>query len=645
MRRFYLLLFAFLVNNLGFSQKKLPDFGKIDISDLKLQSCSFEPSASAMKLFDVLETEFEPSEYTSRLTTERRVRIKIFNTKGYEHASIRIPYFSKKRVTKIKDLDGILYSLDSNGQVVIEKLSKKDFFKEKAEDNVGIINFTFPHLKPGCVIEYRYTKIEKNIFQIDPWLPQGEIPTAYASMVLTTPSFSRVKTKIYGADTIDQVLETLKRGSYIRERRTYSRENIISFEPEPFMSSYKDNLLKVVFLLIPETNFFVDVLTSPQSIWKYAGLKLMQSEDFGGQLKKKIPGTENIIDSAKKILPIENRIGFIYEKVKKRMSDKSEQTLYPSDLTEAWNNRTGNTAEINLILLNLLQKADVISVPLLISTRENGKVNKDFPSIGQLNGVDVLAADSTKYFLLDASLKYQSYLNPPFNILNREGFLLQEDNMQWVSIADSRPLLKQITDIVARIKEDGIIEGNAVNSFYDYAKSYMLDSTTEQDPEDRFTDKKPLGLKIVSVSQENTENDDEPLLQKIEFTYEPQNTGDYYFINPQILTSKKESPFIKQGRATDIDFGCNQQYNLILRLEIPPGFTVDFLPKNITVRAPDSSFFFRRSFSSDSDYVFFSQTFEIKQPVFFKEDYPAIQEFFNRVYHLMSEEIVLKRKK
>ena len=645
MKRTYLFLLILPVQLALFAQKEVPAFGKIDLQDLQLKSCPFEPDATAMKLFDIQETEFEVLAYNSRLITERRVRIKIFNVKGYEYASVRIPYFSKKSVTKIKDLSGIIYSLDSSGQIMTERLYKSDFFKKKAEDNIGIINFTFPNLKPGCVIEFRYTRIEKNILQIDPWIPQGEIPVAYASLTLITPSFSRVKTKIYGADTINQTVTKLSKGSYDRLKRIYFKENIRSFEPEPFMSSYKDNLLKVVFLLIPESSFFVDVLISPEVVWKFTGNSLLRSMDFGGQIRRIIIGTESIIDSAKNIFSISDRIGFIYERVKKRIPDKGEQTLYPNDVLEAWNNRTGNTAEINLILINLLQKAGVTCMPLLISTRENGKVNTDFPSIGQLNAVDVLALDSNTFFLMDASLKYQSYLNPPFNVLNRQGLLLEEDNMQWVNISDERPLVRQNININATIRENGSIEGSAMCLHYDYAKSYMLDSTTEEDPKNKFIDKKPAGLKIISITYENAENDSEPLLQRINFTYEPQNTGDYYFINPQMLDSKNENPFVKQIRNTAIDFGCKQQLTLLMELEIPSTFEIDHLPRNITVRAPDSSFFFKRIFSFGSGIIHLSQTFDIMRPIFDKEEYPAIQEFFNRAYQLMSEEIILKKKK
>ena len=646
MKKFYCFFFVFSAAAAS-AQKVLPDFGKIEMADLQLKSCSFEPDADAMKLFETQEIEFDLSQYASRLRTEKRVRIKIFNEKGYKYATIHIPYFSKKRVTKFKDLSGVIYSLDSSGKINIQKLEKKDFFKEKAEDKLGVINFTFPNVKSGSVIEFRFTKIEKDVLQIDPWIIQDEIPTAYAVTTLITPSFSRVKEKVFGEDSINQKVELKKQGYSSLSKRIYDKENIKSFRPEPFMSSYNDNLLKVVFLLIPESNFFLDILTSPQSVWSLAGHTLMKSPNFGGQIKKIIPGTETLIDSAKRISKIADRVRFIYEAVKQKIPDKAEQTLYPNDLTEAWTNKTGNTAEINLILLNLLKKAEVNCYPLLVSTREHGKVSTDFPSIGQLNGIDVLASDSGKIYLLDASLKFQSYQNPPFNILNRQAFLLGADTMQWVMIEDDRPLLRQNINVYAVMNEEGKIKGNAAIFNYDYAKSYILDSTLqdEEEKENKFFDKKPEGLKILSVKQENAEDDYNPLVEKVEFNYEPQQTDKFYFINPQFISFQKENPFILENRNSDIDFGCKQKLSLTLTLEIPPAYEIDHLPKSIIVRAPDTSFIFKRIISYDSEQILYSQTFEINQPIFYKEEYAAVQEFFKRAYALMAEEIILKKKK
>ncbi|MBL7743670.1 MAG: DUF3857 domain-containing protein [Chitinophagaceae bacterium] len=643
MRKFIVTLSVLGISTLSFAQKKIPVFGEIDLSELQLKSCSFEPEATAMKLFDIQEVDFSISSGGSRIKTERRVRIKIFSEKGFEHASIRVPYFSKRGVAKIKQMHAVIYNLDTSGKVIKQELDKKDFFKEKAAENVGIINFTFPGLKAGSVIEYSYTRIENDILQLSPWLIQDEIPVLYTSAIIEAPVELKIEKKLWGTDTIGQKISLVRSENF--RRTTFFKDSINSFSPEPFMSSHKDNLMRVSFLLLPHTGLFTNVLTNPKFVWRFTGNSLMSSRSFGEQIKKMIPGTERLIDSAKAMASVKDKIIFIYGSVKKRIPEKGEQTYHPNDLEEAWSTRNGNTAEINLILLNLLQKSGVKAYPLLVSTRDNGKVNMQFPSTGQMNGVDVLAVDTNQVYILDASLKFQSSQNPPFNVLNRNAFLLQEGNMSWVWIDDDRSLLKQVIQVNAIVKENGGIEGKAYGIHYDYAKSYILDTTIEEKEEDRHYDKKPQGVKIVTMTRENEEDDSKPLLQTSEFTYETPQTGEFYFINPQFLSSQKENPFVKEKRNTDIDFGCKQELILRLNLSIPANFQLDFVPKNIIVRAPDTSFIFRRTVYVEKETIALHQSFEIKSPIFYKEDYPSIREFFQRVYTLMNEEIVLKRKK
>ena len=105
-------------------QKSLPPAGQVTYEELKMKSCSFDPDAPAMKLFEEEEVSFEL--YTNgdmQLKTEHRTRIKIFNENGYEHANINIPYLTKKSLGKIKELTAYVYTLEQNDRIVVQKLN------------------------------------------------------------------------------------------------------------------------------------------------------------------------------------------------------------------------------------------------------------------------------------------------------------------------------------------------------------------------------------------------------------------------------------------------------------------------------------------------------------------------------------------
>jgi hypothetical protein len=598
-----------------------------------------------MKLLDIEEIHFDLFTYGTKIKIERRIRIKIFNEKGYKFSTIKIPYLSKKGVAKIKEIAGYVYNLGETGKVISKKISKDDFFKEKAADYIGIVSFTFPNIKPGSVIEYRYTTIEKDFIFIDPWIIQGEIPVDYTCVTVHTPVSSGVNAWMFGADSVEQSYYLYK---YDQFRCTsFFKSKIPSFTPEPFMSSYNDHLVRAVFSLLPYGNAYYQKKGYDSAMWIVKANQLLRSNYFHNQKDDSIAGTKQLIDSAKKIASLTDRIGFIFEKVQKRWTASPEQTMKAENLSDAWNNQAGTSAEVNLILYNLLEKSDIICFPVLISTRNNGIVNKKFPSLGQLNGIDVLAYDTLRGYFLDASKKYQSFKNPPFNILNRDVLIINPDTVYWDNVYDPRPLSKQVVSIIAGLDEKGKMEGVSNIQYFDYAKSSRLDTVSEKgeiSSSEKFFDKKPIGLKIISTKQELTENADDPLFETVKFEYEPQNTNEFYFINPLLLSQKIKNPFIADKRNTDIDLGCNQLFILAMRIDLPAGFTVDYLPKNITVRAPDSSLFYKSVYSSDAKSISVSQTFEIKRAIFSKDEYSGLREFFNRIYGLMAEEIILKKK-
>src|SRR5437660_1613994 len=97
------------------AQNPLPAIQNVTIADLQLKDCDFEKGAPAMKLFDIQQVKLDLWNGDARITTEKKVRIKIFNEKGIKYANVTIPYFAHRRQTKMEDISGIIYNLDSVG--------------------------------------------------------------------------------------------------------------------------------------------------------------------------------------------------------------------------------------------------------------------------------------------------------------------------------------------------------------------------------------------------------------------------------------------------------------------------------------------------------------------------------------------------
>lgn len=597
-----------------------------------------------MKLLDFQETEID-MDNSVRTEINRRVRIKIFNKDGFHAANVVIPYIRLNRTSRINDISAYIYNLDSSGRIVTQKLEKKQILKEKSEEGLSKVAFTFPNVKPGSVIEYRFTHSERNILHLEPWFFQDAMPTAVSICKFIYPEHAKFDFRLITADSVVDSYST----NHIRATRYFTLNNVHSFRPEPMMSSVKDNLQRVEFAFLPG-NRYID-FNDDESRWGFYNRALLNYV-FRSQIVSSVPGTEALIDSAKKILSKADKVNFIYQAVKRNVNWDQNQSFYPDDVKAAWNSRSGNSAEINLTILNLLKKCGVESYPVLVSTRGNGKPDPGFVSLGQFDGLDVLILDSTGFYLLDGTQKHISYKTTPYNILNRDAFLMDTFEHKWVNITDGRPLMKTNIAVKAELDHNAELKGDAHISYYDHAKANKLEdqdkkkTDEEKEEEDKeFIQKDFADLIIDSLKEENADDELLPLVHKFRFTYKLSSTNDYFFLDPFFLSSFRKNPFGDSIRRTDIDMGSNQSYTIYLHLTIPEEFFIEELPQNILIRSIDSSMLFKREVLRQGNILVFRNSFDIQRPIYSKEEYPGIKEYFKKIYGVIGDRIVLKKKK
>jgi hypothetical protein len=112
-----------------------------------------------------------------------------------------------------------------------------------------------------------------------------------------------------------------------------------------------------------------------------------------------------------------------------------------------------------------------------------------------------------------------------------------------------------------------------------------------------------------------------------------------------MFSSFTKNPFTENERYTDIDFGSSQLYSSKIDLKIPKGISVESLPKDVTIFKPDSSISFRRTVLQEPGRLLIQNYFVVKNANFINEDYGDLKTFFEKLYSLLNDEIVLKSDK
>jgi hypothetical protein len=606
------------------------DFGKVDMADLTMTSCGFEKDANAEILFD------KGSVYVSdALVFERHIRIKIFNENAKDQANIRIEYFGGDHYEFLDGVQAETINAD-NGKIVITKVDKKQMFTQSIDRARTVLTFAFPDVKPGSILEYKYAINSPSYGDFPDWYFQNDIPTRYSEIS------NGVSSEIYYKNLVMVTLPYVKNTDVVK-----SMANIPSLPDEPFMNSAKDNAQRVLYELksinMPgRSSGFSDT-------WDKVGEEVCEDDYFGGQFNKKLSGEDEIIKKAKSMTSQKERIAYVFDEVKGQMKWNDLNRWYTSDGTQdAWNKKSGNSTEINLIVCHLLQKSGVKAFPMMVSTRKNGKANPAYPSKYQFNKtVTYIPIDSTKFYVLDATNKYNVYNDMPADLLNTFGFWIDRENKKYDLVFLQKPSpVRQLVLVNAEIKPDGKIAGTVQINSFSYNRLHAVEKY-KTDGEQKFMDYLQDGnndLKISNVKFENMDVDTLPLTQSLDFNLNLSGSDEnYIYVNTNLFTGMRNNPFLNENRFTDIDFKYQDNFSINGVYKIPAGYKTDALPKSTSMMMPDNSILFKRLVAEQDGSIVVRYVVDYRKSIFFKENYPELHEFYKKMLEMLNEQIVLKK--
>ncbi len=619
------------------AQQKISDFGKVDKSELEMTSCDFDKNAEAVVLFS--KGEFF---YSAEFGNERHVRIKILKDKGLDRANVHIKYYSYLSEETVKNISAQTYNLDAGGNIVTTKLEKKLIYDKKLNKRWSEIAFTLPEVKVGSVIEYKYTVLGSTNGQ---WFFQQSIPVMISRFSVDFPG--EVEMTSIPHCTLPYK-STVERHSG-RDVNVYTMENIPALRDEAYISCDEDYLQSIKARLVAITPFGRPRHSFVES-WPEVIKNLMEDEDFGVQLKKNIPRTKDLDSMLNKISSPYQKMTTIHNYVRKNMRWNDVDNIWALEgVKSAWKDKTGTSGEINLILVNLLKDAGLKAHPVLVSTLDNGRVNTFVASVYQFNKVMAYVEMDDRAYVLDAVEKYTpSKLIPP-DVLATQGLVIEKIETQewgWQTLWNPEALYSNAVFINAEVDKEGQLKGVATVSSSGYARVKRMPSLKEGKKEfvEKYFSSRNAGFKIDSVEILNEKEDTLPLTQTITFSQETNNSGDYRYFTANLFSGLEKNPFLEDNRFSDVFFGYNQNYSITGNIVIPDDYVLEELPKNLRMIMPDTSISFTRLVSAADGVLSFRFMLDFRQPIFSIEQYPEFKEFYKKLFDLLNEQFVLRKK-
>jgi hypothetical protein len=668
-----IVVIAFIISGKVINAQ-IEKFGKINPDILKLKQDPDFPEASAVILFDVgtAKINFVVDEF--QLTQVRHVRIKIYTKAGYENANVYLPRYIKGR-EKFMKLSAVVYNLDEKGKVIKEKVDSDQIFDEDIDKKINRKRFTFPSVVEGSVIEYKYEMVSSESYRIMDWNFQYDIPVKCSRFEMSYPDYFTYLTKVQGNFPFERkevnshgekvqfsnsysVIDFNKNGTGTRhvdqysidlnyKDRLYEMKNVPPLEEEPFIRTIEDYRPKII-------NQFKSYHVPPNPItyfissWEDFAEKMNEDSDFGGQLR--------LISSQKKLLEEitseqatdkENMIA-IYDFIRKKMNWNGSYRMFPTDkIFDAFEKEEGNSADINLLLTFLLQKAGFESYPVLISTRSHGMIDMSLPIANQFNSVINLTIINGQEYFMNATDPLR-----PYNLLDEDdlygkGFVLNKYNYSWMPTSNMYKS-KEMVSATMHIDPEGDLSGTIETSQTGY---YALNSRTkmrnsgkdgffnalmnEGEFESEYTIEEVVNMQSVS----------KPLVYKIfiesgSFT---QMSGDMIYLKPMLQFAFNQNPFKNESRQYPIDFGYSREKSFMLNLTIPEGYEVVEIPGSVKTMLPEKAGVLYFACQRAGNSIQLISKINLSRTQYSVNEYKLLKDFFDLIVAKQSEQIVLRK--
>lgn len=643
-------------------------FGKISPEDFTPTAFEKDTSAHAVVLADIGSSEYAAQRDHFEVLFRKFKRIKIVDKNGYDAANVEIIlYESEGDEEKLNTLKGVAYNLE-NGKVVETKLESKSVFTEQYDKKHIRKRFTIPAVKEGTIIEYTYSTISPFNFQLESWDFQDEHPCLFSEYTVTIPEmydYVFLKQDINGLLATKTTVERVNYSMSFEEngptgasehanfsanatKHVWTAKDIPALKEESYTTALTNHITRIEFQL-SAIKWPGEPVKPVLGNWEKFSEDLNKKENFGADLSKNNGYLGDIVDQLTAGLKDDTaKARRIYNYVRTNFTCTEHNRMYASKpLKTVFTSHNGNTADINLLLIAMLRRANLNADPLVLSTRNHGFTHQLYPLVSRYNyTMAVLTVDTLTYFM-DASHNYLGFGRVDMSCYNGHARVLPKDAAAVAVYFNPDELLEAKNTYVMLIGgEGGVIKGSFQQN-PTYFESCSIRSSIKEKGKDAYFKAKEkdfaVETAISGVELENLDDNEEVLKMKYDFEMKADDAGMLY-INPLFTEVTHRNPFRSQERFYPVEMPCVMDETYTLNMTVPDGYVVEELPKSAVVKLNETEGIFQYLVQESGNTIQFRSKIKLSRAVFGPEEYNSLRDFFDMIVKKQSEQIVLKRK-
>lgn len=648
----FVLLFIAVMCLTASGQNYSKEFGKVEKEEIKLQNYPPDEDAEAVVLFDIYSSKFEEGANSFDVVFERSTRIKILSEAGLKWAEINIPFYQEGEIyERISDVMAFTYNYDADhDQINRTSLKTSNIFDEKINESWNVKKIAIPNVKVGSIIEYKYNIRSPYVFNLRDWEIQWKIPVVYSEYEVRMVPFYNYAYLLQGAKKFDsqssvidkneKLFGTTKYFDYIHK---YTMKDIPSFKSEEFITSINDYIIKLDFQLakiIYPNGATKDIMTT----WEEMNKDLLKHSDFYGYIKKSEKLAKKLIDvDSLKLKSEREQFDYILDYVKRNYNWNKYNGKYTSKSPAKFvKEKHGNSADINLFTIGLLNAIGLDAKPVVISTRENGKIKHDYPLSIYFNYVIIMANIDGENITSDATEILSLNNRIPARCINDKGLIVDNGTVEWIGLECT--FLSEIqNDFQIEIVNDDIMnttvskaateyDGLSHRNYYGGDNQAILEKL----------DSKDYTIIDSSIAVQNQFDKEKPYILSYQQSSKPEIVSNKIYISPFLNETISDNPLKQKERTYPIDMTYPKKRVYTTTILIPEGYEVDYTPSEQNYKNELFELTYNAIEEDDKIKVSFNYTFN--NSVYTMGDYPKIKAYYDEIVKKGNEKVVLVKK-
>lgn len=305
---------------------------------------------------------------------------------------------------------------------------------------------------------------------------------------------------------------------------------------------------------------------------------------------------------------------------------------------------SGNSAEINSVLMAAVKDAGFDVVPILLNPRSMGRLPQMYATLDGINTFILrVTLDDGKFAYLDGTDPDSDVdLLPTELLVDRARIYGVDGNVGWCDISQLSPS-STVINMNLHFDSDLSLRGWITERFTNQSAMQYSSACTKAGSEEKYAEGLEESHHIRIDSLTINGRGSALLTQQYAMTRETEKAGDFIYLDATVIPFLSENPFRSAERSYPVEFDNADSYLIQGTIRLPEGYVVEELPRAVRLNAFNGDITCSYIVQAANGAIQFRMQFKQKRLIFQPGEYADLQAFYGAVVNMCNGKIVLRK--